>query len=72
MAGKGLDHSAVVVGVGASLGLGAALCRLFAREGMHGFMAGNMLIGNVVDMETAYFEETWRVSSDHRGSTWVT
>jgi len=32
--------SAVVVGVGAELGLGAALCRLFAAEGHHVFIAG--------------------------------
>ena len=31
---------AVVVGVGASRGLGAALCRRFAREGLHVFPAG--------------------------------
>ncbi len=31
---------AVVVGVGASQGLGAALCRRFAREGLHVFAAG--------------------------------
>ena len=31
---------AVVVGVGASQGTGAALCRRFAREGMHAFVAG--------------------------------
>jgi NAD(P)-dependent dehydrogenase (short-subunit alcohol dehydrogenase family) len=117
MAGEELDPTAVVVGVGASLGLGAALCRRFAKEGMHIFIAGrtaerieavaneiaeaggtatpvvtdttreadvvrlmetaqqdgrsldlvvfnagNMRLGNVVDMETAYFEETWRVT----------
>lgn len=32
--------SAVVVGVGADRGLGAALCRKFAREGYHVFVAG--------------------------------
>ena len=32
--------TAVVVGVGASRGLGAALCRRFAREGLHAFAAG--------------------------------
>jgi NAD(P)-dependent dehydrogenase (short-subunit alcohol dehydrogenase family) len=32
--------SAVVVGVGASEGLGAALCRRFASEGLHVFPAG--------------------------------
>ena len=31
---------AVVVGVGASEGTGAALCRRFAREGLHTFVAG--------------------------------
>lgn len=34
------DNSAVVVGVGASAGLGAALCRCFARHGLHVFVAG--------------------------------
>ncbi|MDP6342782.1 MAG: SDR family NAD(P)-dependent oxidoreductase [Alphaproteobacteria bacterium] len=33
-------ESAVVVGVGASDGLGAALCRRFAAEGLHVFVAG--------------------------------
>jgi NAD(P)-dependent dehydrogenase (short-subunit alcohol dehydrogenase family) len=32
--------SAVVIGVGAPAGLGAALCRRFAREGLHVFPAG--------------------------------
>ncbi|MFO1320531.1 MAG: SDR family NAD(P)-dependent oxidoreductase [Burkholderiales bacterium] len=32
--------TAIVVGVGAELGLGAALCRRFAREGYHVFVAG--------------------------------
>ena len=32
--------TAVVVGVGAEAGLGAALCRRFAREGLHVFVAG--------------------------------
>ena len=31
---------AVVVGVGAGQGLGAALARRFAREGLHVFVAG--------------------------------
>ena len=31
---------AVVIGVGASAGTGAALCRRFAREGLHTFVAG--------------------------------
>ena len=31
---------AVVVGVGARRGTGAALCRRFAREGLHVFAAG--------------------------------
>lgn len=33
-------QTAVVIGVGASQGLGGALCRRFAREGMHVFAAG--------------------------------
>jgi NAD(P)-dependent dehydrogenase (short-subunit alcohol dehydrogenase family) len=108
---------AVVVGVGASQGLGAGLARRFAREGLHAFVAGrtaerigavadeiaraggsatpvvtdttaeedvarlmdtarerggaldlvafnagNMRIGNVADMEAAYFEDTWRTT----------
>ncbi|WGF89617.1 SDR family NAD(P)-dependent oxidoreductase [Marinivivus vitaminiproducens] len=32
--------SAIVIGVGARQGLGAALCRRFAREGYHVFVAG--------------------------------
>src|SRR5574341_2428790 len=32
--------TAVVVGVGAEAGLGAALCRRFAREGLHVFAGG--------------------------------
>jgi NAD(P)-dependent dehydrogenase (short-subunit alcohol dehydrogenase family) len=32
--------SAIVIGVGASAGLGAALCRRFAREGLHVLPAG--------------------------------
>jgi NAD(P)-dependent dehydrogenase (short-subunit alcohol dehydrogenase family) len=35
-----MSRSAVVVGVGASAGLGAALCRRFAREGLHVFASG--------------------------------
>ena len=33
-------NTAVVVGVGAELRLGAALCRRFAREGYHVLVAG--------------------------------
>lgn len=33
-------HSAIVIGVGASQGLGAALCRRFAREGLHVAVGG--------------------------------
>jgi NAD(P)-dependent dehydrogenase (short-subunit alcohol dehydrogenase family) len=33
-------ESAIVIGVGAPAGLGAALCRRFAREGLHVFPAG--------------------------------
>jgi NAD(P)-dependent dehydrogenase (short-subunit alcohol dehydrogenase family) len=36
-------ESAVVIGVGARAGLGAALCRRFAREGLHVFPAGRSL-----------------------------
>jgi NAD(P)-dependent dehydrogenase (short-subunit alcohol dehydrogenase family) len=32
-------RAAIVIGVGASAGLGAALCRRFAREGLHVFAA---------------------------------
>jgi NAD(P)-dependent dehydrogenase (short-subunit alcohol dehydrogenase family) len=32
--------SAIVIGVGASAGLGAALCRRFAKEGLHVFLGG--------------------------------
>ncbi|MBW2274094.1 MAG: SDR family NAD(P)-dependent oxidoreductase [Deltaproteobacteria bacterium] len=35
-----LGRVAVVVGVGAPQGLGAALARRFAREGLHTFVAG--------------------------------
>ncbi|UCE85785.1 MAG: SDR family NAD(P)-dependent oxidoreductase [Deltaproteobacteria bacterium] len=35
-----MSRSAVVIGVGARAGLGAALCRRFAREGLHVFLAG--------------------------------
>ena len=35
-----MARSAVVVGVGASQGLGAALCRRFAREGLHVAVGG--------------------------------
>lgn len=38
-----MAKSAVVVGVGAQAGLGAALCRRFAREGLHVFPAGRSL-----------------------------
>ena len=34
------NNSAVVVGVGASAGLGAALCRRFAKAGLHVFVSG--------------------------------
>ncbi|MBM4384506.1 MAG: SDR family NAD(P)-dependent oxidoreductase [Deltaproteobacteria bacterium] len=34
-----MPRAAIVVGVGPSAGLGAALCRRFAREGMHVFAA---------------------------------
>jgi len=33
-------HSAIVIGVGASQGLGAAVCRRFAREGLHVAVGG--------------------------------
>ncbi len=32
--------SAIVIGVGAELGLGAALCKLIARQNYHVFVAG--------------------------------
>jgi NAD(P)-dependent dehydrogenase (short-subunit alcohol dehydrogenase family) len=35
-----VSESAIVVGVGASAGLGGALCRRFAREGLHVVAAG--------------------------------
>lgn len=35
-----MSQGALVVGVGASAGLGGALCRRFAREGLHAFPAG--------------------------------
>jgi NAD(P)-dependent dehydrogenase (short-subunit alcohol dehydrogenase family) len=35
-----MADGAIVVGVGASAGLGAALCRRFGREGLHVFPAG--------------------------------
>lgn len=117
MVREDVGGAAVVVGVGASRGLGAALARRFAREGLHCFLAGrtaerigavakeigeaggtatpvvtdttseddvvrlmdtaktqggsldlvafnagNMRIGNIADMEAAYFEETWRTT----------
>ena len=117
MARQDVGRGAVVVGVGASLGLGAALCRRFAREGLQVFPAGrtaerleavaaeivaaggaatpvvadttceadvarlmdtavkeagsvdlvaynagNMRMGNLVDMEADFFEDTWRVT----------
>jgi NAD(P)-dependent dehydrogenase (short-subunit alcohol dehydrogenase family) len=40
MAKDGSGGVAVVVGVGASRGTGAALCRRFAAEGLHTFVAG--------------------------------
>ena len=33
-------RTAVVIGVGAEIGLGAALCRRFASEGLHVLVAG--------------------------------
>ena len=108
--------TAVVVGVGAEAGLGAALCRRFGREGLHVFVAGrtadrlarvvtaieaaggratamatdttaesdvvqlfaraaaagpleiavcnagNNQIGNLLEMEAAFFEQVWRVA----------
>lgn len=109
---------AIVVGVGAEAGLGGALCRRFAREGLHAyavgrtaarvealaavvraagdtasgvaadatseadvialfdrveretgappevvaFNAGNNRMKNLVEMETSFFEDTWRVA----------
>jgi NAD(P)-dependent dehydrogenase (short-subunit alcohol dehydrogenase family) len=38
-----MSRAAIVFGVGASAGLGAALCRRFAREGLHVFAAGRTL-----------------------------
>ena len=35
-----MTKTAIVIGVGASRGLGAALCRRFAREGLHVYLAG--------------------------------
>lgn len=35
-----MAEAAVVIGVGARAGLGGALCRRFAREGLHTFVAG--------------------------------
>lgn len=40
MAREGVGRVAAVVGVGASSGLGGALARRFAREGLHVFVAG--------------------------------
>lgn len=40
MTARDAGRVAVVVGVGASQGTGAALCRRFAREGLHVFAAG--------------------------------
>src|ERR1700726_2715537 len=34
------ERTAVVIGVGAEIGLGAALCRRFASEGLHVLVAG--------------------------------
>ena len=116
---RGGGGTAVVVGVGAEAGLGAALCRRFAREGLHVFVggrtaerlarvvaaieaaggratavvyltpprepdvgaplllraadaqgpleiavcnAGNNQIGNLLEMEAAFFEQVWRVA----------
>ena len=109
-------NTAIVVGVGPEAGLGGALCKRFAREGLHvvaagrtasqlasvvdaitraggratavptdttretdvirlfdraaaagpiaitAYNAGNNQIGNLVDMEAAFFEEVWRVA----------
>jgi NADP-dependent 3-hydroxy acid dehydrogenase YdfG len=33
-----MPRTAIVIGVGARAGLGAALARRFAREGLHGFV----------------------------------
>jgi len=38
-----MAETAIVIGVGARAGLGAALCRRFAREGLHVFLAGRTL-----------------------------
>lgn len=38
-----MSESAIVLGVGARAGLGAALCRRFAKEGLHVFAAGRTL-----------------------------
>jgi len=35
-----MEQGAIVIGVGASAGLGGALCRRFGREGLHVFPAG--------------------------------
>jgi NAD(P)-dependent dehydrogenase (short-subunit alcohol dehydrogenase family) len=40
MVQRDVGHVAVVVGAGASRGLGGALARRFAREGLHTFVAG--------------------------------
>jgi NAD(P)-dependent dehydrogenase (short-subunit alcohol dehydrogenase family) len=49
-------RTAVVIGVGARAGLGAALCRRFAREGLHVFAAGRThenLTAVVAEIESA-------------------
>ena len=38
-----MAETAIVIGVGAGAGLGAALCRRFAREGLHVFPSGRTL-----------------------------
>ena len=40
MAGSNPSATAIVVGVGPEAGLGGALCRRFASEGLHVFVAG--------------------------------
>ena len=46
-----MSETAIVIGVGAERGLGATLCRRFARAGLHVFVAGRTpeKIGRVVE-----------------------